>query len=102
MVPNETDDVWRTVVPTLEPLERRALAMIYLDGLTQRQVAQQLGRQRTDVSAAVARAVLVIAASVEAATVDGVITPGHGSCASSRSAGHPMCPAPIGRALLAQ
>lgn len=70
MVDDETDSVWRTVVPTLEPLERRALAMIYLDGLTQRQVAQRLGAQRTAVAIAVARAFRIIAGLVEATTCE--------------------------------
>jgi DNA-directed RNA polymerase specialized sigma24 family protein len=49
----------------LDPLERRVLAMIYIDGLTQQQVAKRLGRQRDAVASAVARALRVVAESIE-------------------------------------
>jgi predicted DNA-binding protein (UPF0251 family) len=65
MATAESDEVWQAVVSSLDPLERRALTMIYIDGLTQRQIAQRLRLQRAAVSIAVARAMRVIAASVE-------------------------------------
>ena len=61
----EPDDVWRTVVPALDPLERRALTMIYRDGLTQRQIADRLQTRPSAVAVAVARAMRVVAAYVE-------------------------------------
>jgi DNA-directed RNA polymerase specialized sigma24 family protein len=62
-------DVWNIVVPALDPLERRALALIYLNGLTQDQVAQRLGTQRRTIGIAVARAMRTIAVALEGTDV---------------------------------
>lgn len=58
------DDLWRTVGACLDPFERRALQMIYLDGLTQREVAAVLRTGQPAVARAVAHAMHVVAALV--------------------------------------
>ena len=62
----DVGDVVRNAVARLEPLERRALTMIYGRGLSQQQVAEQLGQPRSAVGEAVARALQAIAGSLVA------------------------------------
>jgi DNA-binding CsgD family transcriptional regulator len=65
MASAEHEDVWQVVVPSLDLSERRMLTMIYIEGLTQRQIARRLRIQRDAVASTVARAMRVIAARLE-------------------------------------
>lgn len=56
VLPQDPDTVVWTAVSELDPLERRALMLIYLGNLTRRQAAKRLREQRAAAAIAVARA----------------------------------------------